>query len=204
MRNSSVTFGRFISADDNDNLAMVVVLGPTTVENLFGSTTANPIGETVRINRQNYEVVGVLKSKGHERPAEPGRRDLHAAAHGPAEARRRRHHDGPFDQPAGALGRGDGPGPGPGDGHPAHAARLWQAAPSNDFTVQNQADILSSVSADYRHVHHSVGQHRRHLAAGGRHRHHEHHAGQRHRAHARDRPAQGGGRQARATSCCSS
>src|SRR6185503_2781450 len=32
------------------------------------------------------------------------------------------------------------------------------------------------------------------VAAGGRHRHHEHHAGVGHRAHARDRPAHGGGR----------
>jgi len=68
VRNWGVARGRFITADDNDNLAMVVVLGPTTVKNLFGSTQANPIGETVRINRQNFEVVGVLKSKGQSGP----------------------------------------------------------------------------------------------------------------------------------------
>jgi putative ABC transport system permease protein len=68
VRNWGVARGRFITADDDDNLAMVVVLGPTTVKNLFGSTQANPIGETVRINRQNFEVVGVLKSKGQSGP----------------------------------------------------------------------------------------------------------------------------------------
>ncbi len=43
---------------------MVVVLGTSVVEDLFGSTAVNPVGETIRINRQNYEVIGVLTSKG--------------------------------------------------------------------------------------------------------------------------------------------
>lgn len=64
VRNWSVLGGRFIAPEDNDNLAMVVVLGQTVIQNIFGSTTANPIGETVRINRQNYTVVGILKAKG--------------------------------------------------------------------------------------------------------------------------------------------
>ncbi len=68
VRNWNVARGRFITADDNENLAMVVVLGQAVVEDLFGSTLVNPVGETVRINRQNYEVVGVLKSKGQSGP----------------------------------------------------------------------------------------------------------------------------------------
>jgi putative ABC transport system permease protein len=64
VRNWSIERGRFISADDDQNLAMVVVLGQTVVSDLFGSTSANPIGQTVRINRQNFTVVGVLASKG--------------------------------------------------------------------------------------------------------------------------------------------
>lgn len=68
VRNWSVSRGRFISVEDNDNLATVVVLGQTTVKNLFGSTQANPVGEIIRINRQNYEVVGVLKPKGQSGP----------------------------------------------------------------------------------------------------------------------------------------
>ena len=68
VRNTGTSRGRFISTDDNTNLAMVVVLGETTVKNLFGSTTANAVGETVRINRQNYTVIGVLTSKGTSGP----------------------------------------------------------------------------------------------------------------------------------------
>jgi putative ABC transport system permease protein len=64
VRNWELARGRFVSEADNDNLANVVVLGQTVVEDLFGSTLVNPVGETVRINRQNYEVIGVLESKG--------------------------------------------------------------------------------------------------------------------------------------------
>jgi putative ABC transport system permease protein len=60
--------GRFITAEDNENLAAVVVLGPALLEDLFGSADANPVGEIVRINRQNYTVVGVLESKGSSGP----------------------------------------------------------------------------------------------------------------------------------------
>jgi putative ABC transport system permease protein len=35
---------------------------------LFGSSSVNPIGETIRINRQNYTVVGVLQAKGQNGP----------------------------------------------------------------------------------------------------------------------------------------
>ena len=64
VRNWTVAKGRFITEDDGDNIAMVAVLGSAAVEDLFGSASANPLGETIRINRQNYEVVGVLESKG--------------------------------------------------------------------------------------------------------------------------------------------
>lgn len=64
VRNWDVARGRFLTDEDNDTLAMVVVLGQTAVEDLFGSTLVNPVGQTVRINRQNYQVVGVLESKG--------------------------------------------------------------------------------------------------------------------------------------------
>jgi len=64
VRNWSLARGRFLTDEDNANLAMAVVLGQTAVEDLFGSTLVNPVGQTVRINRQNYQVVGVLESKG--------------------------------------------------------------------------------------------------------------------------------------------
>ncbi len=64
VRNWELARGRFVSDEDNANLAAVVVLGQSAVEDLFGSTLVNPIGQTIRLNRQNYEVIGVLESKG--------------------------------------------------------------------------------------------------------------------------------------------
>jgi putative ABC transport system permease protein len=68
VNNWQLARGRFVTDEDDDTLAMVAVLGSGMVDDLFGSTTANPIGETVRINRQNYTVVGVLESKGTTGP----------------------------------------------------------------------------------------------------------------------------------------
>jgi putative ABC transport system permease protein len=51
----------FTDADVNDN-ARVVVLGQTVVDNLFSGQ--EPVGQTVKINRQNFRVIGVLASKG--------------------------------------------------------------------------------------------------------------------------------------------
>jgi len=58
--------GRFITDQDVSTKAKVVVLGTTVVENLFGEGLVNPVGKMVKINRQNYEVVGVLASQGTE------------------------------------------------------------------------------------------------------------------------------------------
>lgn|GEM_PF-2415610 len=44
--------------------AKVVILGTTVVRELFGEE--NPLGETVRINRVNFTVIGVFPVKGSE------------------------------------------------------------------------------------------------------------------------------------------
>src|SRR5690606_12016494 len=48
---------------DVDAGAKVVVLGQTVVERLFGRS-ANPVGQTVRIGKSPFSVVGVLARKG--------------------------------------------------------------------------------------------------------------------------------------------
>jgi len=55
--------GRFINDLDVTSKTKVAVLGATVVEDLFGTVT-NPIGKYIKINRQNYEVVGIMASKG--------------------------------------------------------------------------------------------------------------------------------------------
>jgi len=62
--NWQVSRGRFIDQQDVESLAKVCTLGTTVVEDLFGSGYLDPVGKTIKINRQNYQVVGVMASKG--------------------------------------------------------------------------------------------------------------------------------------------
>jgi putative ABC transport system permease protein len=62
VRNYQMAEGSFFTADDVTSRHRVVVLGSTVVQNLFGST--DPIGQTIKISRQSFRVVGVFASKG--------------------------------------------------------------------------------------------------------------------------------------------
>lgn len=55
--------GNFITNDDNESTRKVVVLGPQVVADLFPDGQ-NPIGQSVRINKMAFIVVGVTASKG--------------------------------------------------------------------------------------------------------------------------------------------
>jgi putative ABC transport system permease protein len=62
---SSLTLadGEFIAESDQNARSLVVVLGSSVAENLFGGT-GGVVGQKVRLNGQPYKVVGVLVSKG--------------------------------------------------------------------------------------------------------------------------------------------
>jgi ABC-type antimicrobial peptide transport system permease subunit len=60
VRSREVTSGRFITEDDEDTAAAVVVLGPDTAAELF--TLPDPVGQTVTLNGVRLEVIGVLSS----------------------------------------------------------------------------------------------------------------------------------------------
>jgi len=62
VRNVTISEGSFISQQNVDSYSKVAVLGPTTVTDLFG--TADPVGQIVRINKIDFTVIGVTKSKG--------------------------------------------------------------------------------------------------------------------------------------------
>ena len=55
--------GALFDEDTGTSSAKVAVIGETVAENLFTSP-ANAVGQSIRINNQPYEVVGVLDSKG--------------------------------------------------------------------------------------------------------------------------------------------
>ena len=62
--NWSVERGRFVNDLDIASLATVAVLGSAVVEVLFGETLIDPLGKNVKVERENYLVVGLLASKG--------------------------------------------------------------------------------------------------------------------------------------------
>lgn len=59
----NITSGSFISQSHSDSLARVAVLGPQVVTDLFGENS-NPLGQTIRINKQSFTVIGVTVAKG--------------------------------------------------------------------------------------------------------------------------------------------
>lgn len=63
VKNISIESGSFISEQNVRSLSKVAVLGPTTRDDLFGEG-ANPIGQSIRINRIDFKIIGITKSKG--------------------------------------------------------------------------------------------------------------------------------------------
>ena len=63
VRNVQMDLGNFISDQDISGLSKVVVLGPTTRDDLFGAG-ADPTGQTILINNISFKIIGVTLAKG--------------------------------------------------------------------------------------------------------------------------------------------
>ena len=57
-----IEFGRFFTPDETADSERVVVLGATVAQDLFGND--DPIGQTVRIDNNLFQVIGVLEESG--------------------------------------------------------------------------------------------------------------------------------------------
>jgi len=64
VRNEVIEVGRFITEDDVDESATVVVIGMDIVEELFDGSTTDALGRKLRITNNLYQVVGILESSG--------------------------------------------------------------------------------------------------------------------------------------------
>ena len=60
--NTNIETGRFVSEADVRTAARVIVLGPSVAAKLFGSF--EPIGQSLRVNKTPFTVIGVLEAKG--------------------------------------------------------------------------------------------------------------------------------------------
>ena len=64
IRDFHVEKGRVFTEKEVESSARVVLIGPVTATNLFDQD--DPLGETVKLKGINFEVIGVLKSKGDQ------------------------------------------------------------------------------------------------------------------------------------------
>jgi len=62
VRDYQIAEGSFFTQDDVASQHRVAVIGQTVVTNLFGTT--DPVGQTIKINRQSFRVIGVFAAKG--------------------------------------------------------------------------------------------------------------------------------------------
>jgi putative ABC transport system permease protein len=72
MRNLEVASGRFLSEEEVENQSQVVVLGSALAEDLFG--TEDPLGQSIRIDAQPFQVIGALEESGGFGPTSPDER----------------------------------------------------------------------------------------------------------------------------------
>jgi putative ABC transport system permease protein len=63
IRNTIIYLGTFITQRNVDSLSKVAILGPVTATDLFGEGVS-PVGQTIRINGQVFNVIGVTEEKG--------------------------------------------------------------------------------------------------------------------------------------------
>lgn len=63
IRNIQIDTGSFISKQNVQNLSRVAVLGSKTRDDLFGKGST-PIGKSIRINKIDFKVIGITKTKG--------------------------------------------------------------------------------------------------------------------------------------------
>jgi putative ABC transport system permease protein len=64
IRNVSLEQGRFLTQADIDSSVRVAILGPSVVENLLGSSQADILGKVIKLNNVPFLVVGVTASQG--------------------------------------------------------------------------------------------------------------------------------------------
>jgi putative ABC transport system permease protein len=169
MRNFEIDKGRMFTEGESENLARVTVIGPNVATNLFGNM--DPVGETLKFNNLSFTVVGVLKTKGDTGYNSPDDQCLVpystamkimfgqdylkevdvAVADGADQA-------AVSGQPANSNPFGGGRG---GRGGTVHTTppppdsitallrkkhRLTDLSMPDDFTIQNQAELLANLS----------------------------------------------------------
>jgi putative ABC transport system permease protein len=64
VRNIQIDDGVFLTDQNIRGLSRVVVLGPTVRDDIFGVGATGVVGQTIKINKVDFKVIGITKSKG--------------------------------------------------------------------------------------------------------------------------------------------
>lgn len=64
IKTSRPSIGRFFTEEENNERKKVVLLGKKVVENIYKDKKCDPLGEYVKINKMDFQVIGVLPIKG--------------------------------------------------------------------------------------------------------------------------------------------
>ncbi len=184
--------GRLLSGVDDSSRRRVAVLGGEVPEQLQVMPEAL-LGQTILVKSLPFEVVGIYRKKGAIGFGNPDD-DVYIPV---STSRVPRGGQRPRAEHRGAGGAGRRPRAGHGGdrarGAPRarpHAGRRQRLRGGGSQAVPRHA------AADHADPRLPARRHRGREPGGGRHRHHEHHAGDRHRADARNRHPQGARRDA--------
>ena len=179
VRNWPIEQGTFVRQTDVDLTRRVVAIGKTVEADLFEGT--DPLGKQVTISGERFQVIGVMGSKGQLFDV-----DLDNQVFIPLSTAQRVfganvvslifvHVPRAEDIPVAV----------------AEAKQILVPLPrQRRLYGEKPGGNAGGVADDRHHPQHYVGEHRQHLVAGRRHRHHEHHDRLSGRAHTRDRPSQ--------------
>ena len=143
IKNVTLASGRYITQNDVNSSARVAVLGPTVVTNLMGDANASVIGKIIKINNVPFQVIGVTTATGStgfmssdDMITAPittvqarliGKKNVRSILVSASSAYLMQTAQ---DQITAAL----------------HKAHKIQPGKNDDFTVQNQADMLATMT----------------------------------------------------------
>ncbi len=178
--------GASLTSEDVSKHRRVAVIGQEVVQELFAGQSA--VGQNMKVNGSNFEVVGVLAKKGTNgttneddvvmapittvQSALTGAGSIDSIT---VEAKS----ESSLDAAEGEVTQ------------IIEERHKIKNTSEPGFSVLNQGSLLFDLQLLLERLHHPAGRGRRDLTAGRRDRRHEHHARERHRAHQGDRDPQG-------------
>ena len=181
IRRYAIGSGEMFTESDIKRAAKVCVVGQTVVDNLF-TKGEDPLGKTIRFNSIPFRIIGVLEPKGYNSMGQD-QDDLILAPYTTVQKRilaityiqgitasaiDESQTQQAIDEISDIL----------------RTNHKLRATDEDDFTVRSTQEMSD---LDDGHDDNSSGLHCKHIAGGGRYRHHEHHVRFGHRTHPRDR-----------------